>query len=83
MKGNHFVKLEGKTKGKNKQNLLNVTFLDTYCICSRKNLGKWCLSFNKFYFIYFRYSLCRKLKRSLALHGFGGNICSCNMTCQP
>ena len=29
-----------------KTKFLNVTFLDTFSICSRKNGGKWCLCFN-------------------------------------
>ena len=51
--------------------ILNVTFLDTCCICSRKNGGKWCLCFNTSYFTYFWHSFCRKLTKSLALHGCG------------
>ena len=64
-----------KTWGKNKQQktpkFLNFTFLDTFCICSRKNGGKWCLCFNTSYFTYFWYSLCRKLIKCLDLHCFG------------
>ena len=39
MKGNLFLKLEEKTSSKNTPEFLNVTFLDTFCICSRKNRG--------------------------------------------
>ena len=53
MKGNLFLKLEGKANSKNKPKFLNITFLDTFCICSRKNGGKWCLCFNTSYFTYF------------------------------
>ena len=71
MKGNLFLKLKGQTNNKNKLKFLNVTFLNKFCICSRENGGKWCLCFNTSYFTYFWYSLCRKLTKSLALHGFG------------
>ena len=37
MKTNLFLKLEGKTNRKNKPKFLNATFLDRFCICSRKN----------------------------------------------
>ena len=70
MKGNLLLKLEGKTNSKNNQKFLNVTFLDTFCICSRKNGGKWCLCFNTSYFAFFGYNLYRKLTKSLALHSF-------------
>ena len=36
MKGNLFLKLKGQTNSKNKQKFLNVTFLNKFCICSRK-----------------------------------------------
>ena len=39
MKQNLFLKLEEKTNSKNKPKLLNVTSLDTFCICLRKNGG--------------------------------------------
>ena len=71
MKGNLFLNLEAQKNSKNKPEFLNVNFLDTFCICSRKNEGKWCVCFNASYFKYFWYSLCRKLTKSLALHGFG------------
>ena len=41
MKGNLFLKLEGKANSKNKPNFLNVTFLDTFCNFSTKNGGKF------------------------------------------
>ena len=71
MKGNLFLKLEAQTNSKNKPTFLNVNFLDTFCICSRKNEVKWCLCFNTSYITYFWYSLCRKLTKSLVWHGFG------------
>ena len=71
MKENLFLKLEGKTKSKNKPKILSVTFLDTFCTSSRKNAAKGCLSLNTSYFTYFSYSLCRKLTKSLALLGLG------------
>ena len=71
MKGNLFLNLEAQKNSKNKPEFLNVNFLDTFCICSRKNEGKWCVCFNASYFKYFWYSLCRKLTKSLALHDFG------------
>ena len=37
MKGNLFLKLEAQTNSKNKPKFLNINFLDTFCICSRKN----------------------------------------------
>ena len=40
MKGNLFLKLEEKTNSKNKPKFLNVTFLDTFCIYSKKKWGK-------------------------------------------
>ena len=39
MKGNLFLKLEWKRNSKNKSKILSITFLDTFCICSRKNGG--------------------------------------------
>ena len=45
MKGNLFLKLEGKANSKSKPKFLNVTFLDTFGICSGKNGGKWCFCF--------------------------------------
>ena len=71
MKGNLFLKLKGQTNSKNKPKFLNVTFLNKFSICSRKNGGKWCVCFNRSYFTYFWHSLCGKLTKSLALHGFG------------
>ena len=68
---NLFLKVEPQTNSKDKPKFLNVNFLDTFCICSRKNGGKGCLCFNTSYITYFRYSLCRKLTKGLALHGFG------------
>ena len=71
-----FSKTWGKINSKNKPKSLNVSFLDTFCICSKKKKkkkkggGKWCLFFNTSSFRYFWYSLCRKLTKSLALHGF-------------
>ena len=53
MKENLFLKLEGKTKSKNKPKILNVTFLDTFCTSSRKNAAKGCLRLNTSYFTYF------------------------------
>ena len=44
--------------------------MDTFCICSWKNGGKWCLCFNTSCFTYFWYSLWRKLTKRLALHDF-------------
>ena len=70
MKGNLFLKLEGKTNSKNNPKFLNVTFLDTFCICSRKNGGKWCLRLIQPILHFFGYNLCRKLTKSLALHSF-------------
>ena len=37
MKGNLFLKCKAQTKGKNKPKFLNINFLDTFCICPRKN----------------------------------------------
>ena len=53
MKGNLFLKLEGQTNCKNKLKFLNVTVLNKFCICSRKNGGKWGVCFNKYYFTFF------------------------------
>ena len=39
MKGNLFSKLEDQTNSKNKPKFLSDIFLDTFCICSRKNGG--------------------------------------------
>ena len=50
MKENLILELEGQTNRKNQPKSLSVTFLDTFCICSRKNGGKWCLCFNTSYF---------------------------------
>ena len=68
---NLFLKVERQTNSKDKPKFLKVNFLDTFCICSRKNGGKGCPCFNTSYITYFRYSLCRKLTKGLALHGFG------------
>ena len=37
---NLFPKLERQTNSKDKRHLLNVKFLDTFCICSRKKWGE-------------------------------------------
>ena len=42
-----------------------------FVFVQEKNGRKWCLCFNISYFTYFRYSLCRNLTGSSALHGFG------------
>ena len=34
-----FSKLEAQANSKNKPKFLNITFLDTFCICSRENGG--------------------------------------------
>ena len=36
MKGNFFLNLEAQRNSKNKPKFLNVNFLDTFCVCSRK-----------------------------------------------
>ena len=36
MKGNLFLKPEGQTNTKNKPKFLHVTFLNKFCICSKK-----------------------------------------------
>ena len=53
MKGNLGLKLEGKTKSKNKPKILDVTFWDRFCTSSRKNGAKGCLCLNISYFTYF------------------------------
>ena len=59
--------MRAKQREKNKPKFLNVTFLNTFCICSRKNGEKWWLCFNASYFTYFLYSLCRKLTKNLPM----------------
>ena len=70
MKGNLFLKLEGKTNSKNNPKCLNVTFLDTFCICSRKMGENGVCALIQPILHFFGYNLCRKLTKSLALHSF-------------
>ena len=81
MEGNLFLKFEGQANSQNKRKILNVTFLDTFCICSRKNgeNGVCALmqpilhTFNTAY---------QKINKKFSFTRLWGNIHPCNMTYQ-
>ena len=81
MKGNLFLKLEGQTYSKNEPKFLSVSFLDTFCISSRKNGRKWCLCFNKFNLHAFDTDYA-EINKKFSFTRLWENIHPCNITYQ-
>ena len=81
MKRDLFLKLKGQTNSKNKSEFLNVTFLDTFCICLWKNGENGaCALIHPI--LHTLIELMQKINKKFSFRRLWGDIHPCNTTYQ-